>query len=106
MHKFRTVDRDSSNSENISPRFRYLLLQQDARSLAAAGGSGWMRGLLESRLLSFLHILPPRPIHGCLDMVTEDGQYRTTKTTRHGDEDEDVYWMDVMIEDGWETAVA
>ncbi|KAL2004680.1 hypothetical protein VTN00DRAFT_3208 [Thermoascus crustaceus] len=70
---------------------------------------GRMRGFIQSRLLSFLHILPPKPIHVCLDIVTEtwarmDDQYRINKTTKYGDDD--VYWMDVMIENGWETTMA
>lgn len=33
-----------------------------------------------------------------------DGQYRTDRTAINGEE-EDVYWMDVMIENGWETTM-
>jgi len=68
-----------------------------------------MRGFIQSRLLSFPHILPPKSIHVCLDIVMEtwakiDGQYRTDRTAINGEE-EDVYWMDVMIENGWETTM-
>lgn len=44
-----------------------------------------------------------------MDIVMEtwakmDGQYRTDRTAINGEE-EDVYWMDVMIENGWETTM-
>lgn len=56
------------------------------------------RKFVLGRLTSYLHVLPPKPIHVCLQLVRE--------VWRRLDEgQEDVYWMDVMIEKGWETTM-
>lgn len=84
------------------------------------------RGLIMSRLNSYLHILPPRPIHVCIDIVRtswaqmdEAAARRAarSKARAHGVVDLDdgegeetelveVYWLDVMMENGWETTMA
>lgn len=56
------------------------------------------RKFILGRLTSFLHVLPPKPIHICVDLVQE--------VWRRMDAGEsDVYWMDVMIDNGWETTM-
>ncbi|RSL89814.1 hypothetical protein CEP52_014781 [Fusarium oligoseptatum] len=74
-----------------------------------------MRHFIKSRLNSFLHTLPPKPIHVCLDIVNEtwrtmDERARIVSTARNDNDTfesyEDVYWMDVMIQNGWETTMA
>lgn len=56
------------------------------------------RKFILSRLSSFLHVLPPKPIHICFGLVKE--------VWRRMDAGEpDVFWMDVMIEKGWETTM-
>lgn len=56
------------------------------------------RKFVLGRLTSYLHVLPPKPIHVCLQLVNE--------VWRRMDEgQENLYWMDVMIEKGWETTM-
>src|SRR5699024_11676564 len=56
------------------------------------------RKFVLGRLTSYLHVLPPKPIHVCLQLVKE--------VWRRMDAGErDVYWMDVMMERGWETTM-
>ncbi|KAG9767957.1 hypothetical protein KCU88_g7355, partial [Aureobasidium melanogenum] len=84
------------------------------------------RGLILSRLSSYLHILPPRPIQVCIDIVRttwaqmDDAAIRSFNLSRptegdggartgvHGANPEtvEVYWMDVMLDHGWETTMA
>lgn len=56
------------------------------------------RRFILGRLTSFLHVLPPKPISVCLELVNEVWK-------RMDGGDPDVYWMDVMIEKGWETTM-
>lgn len=74
-----------------------------------------MRHFIKSRLNSFLHTLPPRPIHVCLDIVNETWRVmdeRAREVSATGNKNgtfescEDIYWMDVMIQNGWETTMA
>lgn len=84
------------------------------------------RGLIMSRLKSYLHILPPRPIHVCIDIVRtawaqmdeasvrraakakalEDGVESFDDGEGGESESVEVYWLDVMMENGWETTMA
>ncbi|CAK7201274.1 hypothetical protein SEUCBS139899_003977 [Sporothrix eucalyptigena] len=73
------------------------------------------RGFIHSRLTAFLHALPPKPILACLDIVKQtwvemDCQAETrAKSAADGiniEGEADVYWMDVMIQNGWETIMA
>ncbi|KAF2490803.1 hypothetical protein BU16DRAFT_585173 [Lophium mytilinum] len=63
------------------------------------------RQLIEGRLTSFLHILPPKPMHVCLDIVRATWRRLDETKNLKGSEAVDVYWMDVMIENGWETTM-
>jgi hypothetical protein len=45
-----------------------------------------------------MHVLPPKPISVCLQLVQEVWR-------RMDAGDINVYWMDVMIEKGWETTM-
>ncbi|KAL2870880.1 uncharacterized protein BJX67DRAFT_209984 [Aspergillus lucknowensis] len=56
------------------------------------------RRFILGRLTSFLHVLPPKPISVCLELVNEVWR-------RMDAGDAEVYWMDVMIEKGWETTM-
>ncbi|KAL3450094.1 fungal-specific transcription factor domain-containing protein [Aspergillus insuetus] len=56
------------------------------------------RRFVLGRLTSFLHVLPPKPISVCLQLVEEVWR-------RMDGGDSEVYWMDVMIEKGWETTM-
>ncbi|KAL3465563.1 fungal-specific transcription factor domain-containing protein [Aspergillus heterothallicus] len=56
------------------------------------------RRFILGRLTSFLHVLPPKPISVCLQLVEEVWR-------RMDGGDSEVYWMDVMIEKGWETTM-
>lgn len=100
-------------------------LELSARAIEVAR----MREFVHSRLMSFLHGLPPSPIRVCLQLVKETWaqmdtttavtlerqerlrrrQMETSVEEVKDDSDEeawsDVYWMDVMIEHGWEFVV-
>jgi hypothetical protein len=54
------------------------------------------RKFVMSRLSLFEHILPAKPIRQMLDVVTETWR-------RMDDGNEGIYWMDIMMEKGWET---
>ncbi|KAF7589246.1 hypothetical protein BBP40_004542 [Aspergillus hancockii] len=56
------------------------------------------RQFVLGRLTSFLHVLPPKPIDVCLQLVKEVWR-------RMDAEEPNVYWMDVLIEKGWETTM-
>jgi hypothetical protein len=56
------------------------------------------RKFILGRLTSYLHVLPPKPIRVCLNLVNEVWR-------RLDAGDEDAYWVDVMIEKGWETTM-
>lgn len=56
------------------------------------------RRFILGRLTSFLHVLPPKPINVCLRLVREVWKRMDAGET-------DVYWIDIMIEKGWETTM-
>lgn len=56
------------------------------------------RKFVLGRLTSYLHVLPPKPIDVCLQLVREAWR-------RMDAGEKNVYWMDVMIEKGWETTM-
>lgn len=56
------------------------------------------RRFILGRLTSFLHVLPPKPINVCLRLVKEVWR-------RMDAGEQDTYWIDVMIEKGWETTM-
>lgn len=56
------------------------------------------RKFILGRLTSFLHVLPPKPIDVCVKLVKE--------VWRRMDAGEaNTYWIDVMIDKGWETTM-
>ncbi|OJJ83891.1 uncharacterized protein ASPGLDRAFT_126804 [Aspergillus glaucus CBS 516.65] len=77
-----TNNQDNSNEENVSHAVEVLRT----------------RKFVLGRLTSYLHVLPPKPIHVCLQLVKE-----VWRRTDAGERD--VYWMDVMMERGWETTM-
>ncbi|CAK7228216.1 hypothetical protein SCUCBS95973_006806 [Sporothrix curviconia] len=73
------------------------------------------RGFIHSRLTAFLHALPPKPILACLDIVKQtwvemdcqaEGRAKSAADGLGMDGEADVYWMDVMIQNGLETIMA
>ena len=74
---------DNDNSSNIPSRAVEVLRT---------------RKFVLGRLTSYLHVLPPKPIHVCLQLVREVWR-------RMDAGEKDVYWMDVMIAKGWETTM-
>ncbi|KAK8192683.1 hypothetical protein M8818_007855 [Zalaria obscura] len=65
-----------------------------------------MRKVLLGRLTALLHVLPPKPIQLCLNIVKETWSQMDTAAQSGASEADDVYWMDVMIANGWETTMA
>lgn len=71
------------------------------------------RGLILTRLNTYLQLLPPKPIHVCLKIVKATWEKmddamkpeQDAVTTMRGSEEEEIYWMDVMISNGWETTM-
>jgi hypothetical protein len=67
------------------------------------------RQFILDRLTSFVRILPPKPMHVCLNIVKEswarvDAAQQLKRTANvHL---RDVYWMDVMMDNKWETCMA
>ncbi|KAK4505819.1 hypothetical protein PRZ48_003784 [Zasmidium cellare] len=58
-----------------------------------------MRKFVLDRLHALLGAIPPKPIRVCLDIVKET--WRRIDSGQHN-----VYWLDVMIQNGWETILA
>ncbi|KAJ5895254.1 transcriptional regulator family: Fungal Specific TF [Penicillium taxi] len=56
------------------------------------------RKFILGRLTSLLHVLPPRPVQVCLKLVEEVWRRMDAGET-------DIFWIDVMIENGWETTM-
>ncbi|RDW93846.1 uncharacterized protein DSM5745_01168 [Aspergillus mulundensis] len=56
------------------------------------------RRFILGRLTALQYVLPPKPISVCLELVSEVWR-------RMDGGDDGVYWMDVMIEKGWETTM-
>ncbi|KAJ5090733.1 Aflatoxin biosynthesis regulatory protein [Penicillium argentinense] len=56
------------------------------------------RRFILGRLTSFMHVLPPKPINVCLKLVKEVWKRMDAGET-------DAYWIDIMIEKGWETTM-
>ncbi|KAK9847131.1 hypothetical protein MYU51_020459 [Penicillium brevicompactum] len=82
-----TEGEDSTSNTNPMPSI----------SMAAIEVSRTRKFIL-GRLTSYLHVLPPKPINVCLKLVNE--------VWRRLDAGEDnCYWVDVMIEKGWETTM-
>ncbi|KAJ5352503.1 Aflatoxin biosynthesis regulatory protein [Penicillium brevicompactum] len=82
-----TEGEDSTSNTNPTPSI----------SMAAIEVSRTRKFIL-GRLTSYLHVLPPKPINVCLKLVNE--------VWRRLDAGElDCYWVDVMIEKGWETTM-
>ncbi|KAI1620433.1 fungal-specific transcription factor domain-containing protein [Exophiala viscosa] len=99
--------------------------QPTADALAAVRA----RGLILSRLRSFLHVLPPRPIHVCIQIVktswekmdeaavqrairvraaagSQDVNSDLSDINTVESESVEVYWLDVMMQHRWETTMA
>ncbi|OAA57494.1 c6 zinc finger domain containing protein [Niveomyces insectorum RCEF 264] len=73
------------------------------------------RGFVHSRLTAFLNALPPKPVGVCLDIVQETWTQMDRQEARRArrgpgwqdaEAETDVYWVDVMMENGWETTMA
>ncbi|RAH51320.1 uncharacterized protein BO95DRAFT_377787 [Aspergillus brunneoviolaceus CBS 621.78] len=91
----------ASSSEIRLPRLPPLETNLDSNGpniSAHAIDVSQTRRFILGRLTSFMHVLPPKPIGVCLELVRE--------VWRRMDAGEpEVYWMDVMMEKGWETTM-
>ncbi|RAH74244.1 uncharacterized protein BO66DRAFT_313695 [Aspergillus aculeatinus CBS 121060] len=91
----------ASSSELRLPRLPPLETNLDSNGpniSAHAIDVSQTRRFILGRLTSFMHVLPPKPIGVCLELVRE--------VWRRMDAGEpEVYWMDVMMEKGWETTM-
>ncbi|CAK3978317.1 Arginine metabolism regulation II [Lecanosticta acicola] len=75
--------------------------QQDTTAAVSSAFAevAMMRKFVIDRLTAFLRLIPPKPIRACLDIIRD--------TWRRIDAGEcDVYWLDVMIQNGWTTIMA
>ncbi|CAI7677130.1 unnamed protein product [Penicillium pancosmium] len=88
-HKPQTPDDLENDPDNDT--------EQPSISMEAIEISRTRRFIL-GRLTSFLHVLPPKPINVCLRLVREVWKRMDAGET-------DAYWIDVMIEKGWETTM-
>ncbi|ENH66810.1 hypothetical protein FOC1_g10007466 [Fusarium oxysporum f. sp. cubense race 1] len=61
------------------------------------------RGFLRGRLQLLLHSLPKNPIQRCIDIV--EATWAETDN-RHESSGRPAYWMDVMMQNNWETFMA
>nr|RBQ94644.1 hypothetical protein FVER53263_07671 [Fusarium verticillioides] len=61
------------------------------------------RGFLRGRLQLLLHSLPKNPIQRCIDIV--EATWAETDNP-HGSSGRPAYWMDVMMQNNWETFMA
>ncbi|KAF5687860.1 hypothetical protein FDENT_5150 [Fusarium denticulatum] len=61
------------------------------------------RGFLRGRLQLLLHSLPKNPTQRCIDIV--EATWAETDN-RHGSSGRPAYWMDVMMQNNWETFMA
>ncbi|KAF5548193.1 hypothetical protein FNAPI_8297 [Fusarium napiforme] len=61
------------------------------------------RGFLRGRLQLLLHSLPKNPIQRCIDIV--EATWAETDN-RQGSSGRPAYWMDVMMQNNWETFMA
>ncbi|EFX06200.1 c6 zinc finger domain containing protein [Grosmannia clavigera kw1407] len=97
-----------------SGRASLLGLNKEAVEVARA------RSFIHSRLQLFLHLLPPKPMTMCVNIVQETWAQMDRQATLRSlavagqgvgrcraaaESEADVYWMDVMIENGWETVM-
>ncbi|KNG90742.1 hypothetical protein ANOM_000887 [Aspergillus nomiae NRRL 13137] len=88
----------ASSSELRLPRSEVSLDNSSPNISSHAIEVSRTRQFVLGRLTSFLHVLPPKPIDVCLQLVRE-----VWKRMDAGESN--VYWMDVMIEKGWETTM-
>jgi hypothetical protein len=67
------------------------------------------RQFIIDRLHSFVRVLPPKPMKVCIQIVEEswariDDMQKLKPSVKA--RQQDVYWMDVMMDNGWETCMA
>jgi len=62
------------------------------------------RGLLRSRLQLLLHSLPKNPIQRCIDIV--EATWAAADNCDTTSQSRPVYWMDIMMQNKWETFMA
>ncbi|KAF7544831.1 hypothetical protein G7Z17_g9640 [Cylindrodendrum hubeiense] len=92
----------SSEADDTSPEHD-INIALDAIKVADA------REMLRSRLSYFLHALPILPVQTCLKIVKatwdkmDAAEMRANETKQLANEE--IYWMDVMIANGWETVM-
>lgn len=74
------------------------LIEENTASRSLAAESSRLRKFIIDRLTFFLRVLAPKPIYVCLDLVHQIW-------ARMDAGEDDIFWMDVMIENGWETTM-
>lgn len=62
------------------------------------------RGFLRSRLQLLLHSLPKNPIQRCTDIV--EATWAAADNRNASSQSRPVYWMDIMMQNSWETFMA
>ncbi|RFN46491.1 hypothetical protein FIE12Z_9251 [Fusarium flagelliforme] len=62
------------------------------------------RGFLRSRLQLLLHSLPKNPIQRCIDIV--EATWAAADNRDATSQSRPVYWMDIMMQNNWETFMA
>ncbi|KAE8134260.1 Zn(II)2Cys6 transcription factor [Aspergillus pseudotamarii] len=88
----------ASSSELRLPRSEVSLDSSGPNISSHAIEVSRTRQFVLGRLTSFLHVLPPKPVDVCLQLVRE-----VWKRIDAGESN--AYWMDVMMEKGWETTM-
>lgn len=67
------------------------------------------RKFVLDRLNSFIRILPPKPMKVCIQIVQNSwariDRMQISKASTHAPQ-RDIYWMDVMMDNNWETCMA
>ncbi|KAF4994711.1 hypothetical protein FGRMN_5600 [Fusarium graminum] len=76
---------------------------ENSLSLAAADVHQ-ARGFLRSRLQLLLHSLPKNPIQRCIDIV--EATWAASDNHDGTSQGQPAYWMDVMMQNNWETFMA
>lgn len=90
-------DTDEEQNQNATDPGQRRPTETPNISMAAIEVSQTRKFIL-GRLTSFMHVLPPKPINVCLSLVKEVWRRMDAGETN-------TYWIDVMIEKGWETTM-
>jgi hypothetical protein len=87
-----TNDQDQGQVENDNDGNLQASISMEAIEVSRT------RQFILGRLNNFMHVLPPKPIRVCLKLVNE--VWRRMDAGR-----DDVFWVDVMMDNRWETTM-